>query len=210
MRLMSTVVLPLPAPASSSSGPCVVMTARRCISFRPEKRRAMTARRAVKNLASSSGFIAPPLPPPAWRRIFDGSILVYFSRFVYKYVRRFVSAFFSMRLTCTCDTPSSPAIFCCVRPWKYRRSMTIRSRSVRCERAFRSERDSRMRSSISRLCRAHPQGRSPHRRSHAGWTPPCPVAVSAIAISSGVRSSSAASSETAGSRPSVPVRRVRA
>ena len=27
MRLMSTVVLPLPAPASSSSGPCVVMNA---------------------------------------------------------------------------------------------------------------------------------------------------------------------------------------
>ena len=34
MRLTSTVVLPLPAPARMSSGPSVVNTARRCISFR--------------------------------------------------------------------------------------------------------------------------------------------------------------------------------
>ena len=50
-RLMSTVVLPLPAPASTSRGPSVLSTAWRCWGFRFRNSPAMTARRALQNLS---------------------------------------------------------------------------------------------------------------------------------------------------------------
>ena len=53
-RLISTVVLPLPAPASSSSGPSVVSTPWRCLSFSLPYSMAMACRRAAINLFSSS------------------------------------------------------------------------------------------------------------------------------------------------------------
>ena len=46
IRWMSTVVLPLPAPASSSSGPSVARTAFLCISFRFAKSASMKRLRA--------------------------------------------------------------------------------------------------------------------------------------------------------------------
>ena len=61
MRLMSTVVLPLPAPAKMSRGPSVAYTASRCFSLRPEKRCSMTARRTAayfkSNFVGSIGFL---------------------------------------------------------------------------------------------------------------------------------------------------------
>ena len=47
MRFMSTVVLPLPAPARMSRGPSVAMTASRCLSFSRGKFFAMTRFRAA-------------------------------------------------------------------------------------------------------------------------------------------------------------------
>ena len=54
MRWMSTVVLPLPAPASRSSGPSVASTARCCSGFSRANSRAMAARRALQNRSSCS------------------------------------------------------------------------------------------------------------------------------------------------------------
>ena len=54
MRWMSTVVFPLPAPASSSSGPSVASTALCCSGFRWANSRAMAPRRALANLSSCS------------------------------------------------------------------------------------------------------------------------------------------------------------
>ena len=52
-RLMRTVVLPLPAPASSSRGPSVVSTALRCSGFSRANSRAMAPRRALQKRSSS-------------------------------------------------------------------------------------------------------------------------------------------------------------
>ncbi len=54
MRWISTVVFPLPAPASRSSGPSVASTPERCCGFSRENSCAMTALRALQNLSSSS------------------------------------------------------------------------------------------------------------------------------------------------------------
>ena len=74
MRAVKTAVLPLPAPASSSRGPSVVRTPRRCSGFSFAKSRAMHARRAAqkreeKSLMRSTCFLkilldstASPLP----------------------------------------------------------------------------------------------------------------------------------------------------
>ena len=61
IRLMSTVVLPLPAPASRSSGPSVVRTAFCCMSFNWENWVAIYFFLAVKNLFSNCSVIATPV-----------------------------------------------------------------------------------------------------------------------------------------------------
>ena len=48
IRFIKTVVFPLPAPARSSSGPCVVRTAWRCISLSWENWEAIYCRRAAR------------------------------------------------------------------------------------------------------------------------------------------------------------------
>lgn len=53
-RWMSTVVFPLPAPASSSKGPSVARAALRCIGFRLKNCPSINARRALQNRTSSS------------------------------------------------------------------------------------------------------------------------------------------------------------
>ena len=58
MRLISTVVLPLPAPARISSGPSVASTACRCMGFRAANSSATTALRASMYFLSKSVFMA--------------------------------------------------------------------------------------------------------------------------------------------------------
>ena len=76
MRWMSTVVLPLPAPASSSSGPSVHSAARRCSGFRFWKSSSMAARRALQKRSSSSLVSMDTLlqamqePPNPWTALF--------------------------------------------------------------------------------------------------------------------------------------------
>ena len=53
IRWISTVVLPLPAPASKRSGPSVVMAASRCISFSFENCSAIYFRRARKKRSTN-------------------------------------------------------------------------------------------------------------------------------------------------------------
>ena len=56
MRWMSTVVFPLPAPASSSRGPSVARAAFRCSGFRFPNSSSMAARRALQKRSSSWVF----------------------------------------------------------------------------------------------------------------------------------------------------------
>ena len=59
IRLMSTVVLPLPAPASSSSGPSVQNTASRCLSLRAAKSSSMMDWRSALYFISNSVIAMP-------------------------------------------------------------------------------------------------------------------------------------------------------
>src|SRR5574338_712702 len=68
MRWAITRVLPLPAPASTSSGPFVVVTASRCGALRGARRlKAVTAGCGMElNVTTTARGPPPPHPSPRW------------------------------------------------------------------------------------------------------------------------------------------------
>ena len=120
IRWISTVVLPLPAPAKSSKGPSVVRTAWRCIAFKFINCPSIYFLRASKNRVSNCSVIAAPVSfcdryilPHLTQKVKDKFLQFHRSRVLRDWI-----ALFSIRDTCTWLTPRTLATLSCVRLWK--------------------------------------------------------------------------------------------